>query len=434
MASEPSSSQSAQKQDKSPEAAQKQDKGPEAAQKRDKSPEAAQKQDKGPEAAQKRDKKEGLLTHIVNIYRLVIKELRSIRADPMMLVLVVYTFTVAVYTVATGASTEATDLTVGVVDEDNSDLSHRLVDALNPPLFKRPVLISADEIDANMNDGRLIFVLEIPPSFESKLLAGRDPSLQINVDATAMAKAGNGAVYLQTIIAQEIAKFQAGREGATSQPANVVIRAKFNPDMYAYWFSSVMQIVNNITMLAVILTGAALIREREQGTVEHLLVMPVVPPEIMLSKIIANGLVILIAAGLSLAFVVQWLLKVPIAGSLALFLAGATLYALTVAALGILLGTIATTMGQFALLAAPVLLVMQLLSGGATPMESMPVWLQHVMRIISPTPHFVAFSQAVLYRGADLSIVWPDLVAMAVIGSIYFAFALRRFRRVIFGA
>ena len=398
------------------------------------STQSAHKQDRGPEAAQKPNKKEGLLTHIVNVYRLVIKELRSIRADPMMLVLVVYTFTVAVYTVATGASTEATDLTVGVVDEDNSDLSHRLVDALNPPLFKRPVLISADEIDANMNDGRLIFVLEIPPSFESKLLAGRDPSLQINVDATAMAKAGNGAVYLQTIIAQEIAKFQAGREGATSQPANVVIRAKFNPDMYAYWFSSVMQIVNNITMLAVILTGAALIREREQGTVEHLLVMPVVPPEIMLSKIIANGLVILIAAGLSLAFVVQWLLKVPIAGSLVLFLAGPTLYALTVAALGILLGTIATTMGQFALLAAPVLLIMQLLSGGATPMESMPVWLQHVMRIISPTPHFVAFSQAVLYRGADLSIVWPDLVAMAVIGSIYFAFALSRFRRVIFGA
>ena len=398
------------------------------------SSQSAQKQDRNPQVAQKQDKKEGLLTHIVNVYRLVIKELRSIRADPMMLVLVVYTFTVAVYTVATGASTEATDLTVGVVDEDNSDLSHRLLDALNPPLFKRPVLISADEIDANMNDGRLIFVLEIPPSFESKLLAGRDPSLQINVDATAMAKAGNGAVYLQTIIAQEIAKFQAGREGATSQPANVVIRAKFNPDMYAYWFSSVMQIVNNITMLAVILTGAALIREREQGTVEHLLVMPVVPPEIMLSKIIANGLVILIAAGLSLAFVVQWLLKVPIAGSLTLFLAGATLYAMTVAALGILLGTIATTMGQFALLAAPVLLVMQLLSGGATPMESMPVWLQHVMRIISPTPHFVAFSQAVLYRGADLSIVWPELVAMAVIGSIYFAFALSRFRRVIFGA
>jgi ABC-2 type transport system permease protein len=385
-------------------------------------------------AAQKQEKSDGLLTHVVNIYRLVIKELRSIRADPMMLVLVAYTFSVAVYTVATGASTEAKDLTVGVVDEDRSDLSHRLMDTLNPPLFKRSVLISAKEIDANMNDGRLIFVLEIPPEFQSDLLAGRQASLQLNVDATAMAQAGNGAVYIQTIIAQELAKFQAGREGTLSTPVNVVIRAKFNPNLYAYWFSSVMQVVNNITMLAVILTGAALIREREQGTVEHLLVMPVVPAEIMLSKIIANGLVILIAAGFSLAFVVQALLKVPIAGSLTLFLAGATLYTLSVAALGILLGTIATTMGQFALLAAPALLVMQLLSGGATPMESMPVWLQHVMQIISPTPHFVAFSQAVLYRGADLAIVWPLLVAMAAIGSVYFAFALSRFRRVIFGS
>jgi ABC-2 type transport system permease protein len=386
-----------------------------------------------PGAAPEQPRKEGLLTHLVNIYRLAVKELRSIRADPMMLLLVAYTFTAAVYTVATGASTEAKDLTVGVVDEDRSDLSHRLLDALNPPLFKRAVLISANEIDANMNDGRLIFVLEIPPDFQSDLLAGRPASLQLNVDATAMAQAGNGAVYIQSIIVQEVAKFQAGREGTLGTPVNVVIRAKFNPNLYSSWFSSVMQVVNNVTMLTVILTGAALIREREQGTVEHLLVMPVVPAEIMLSKIIANGLVILIAAGLSLVLVVQALLQVPVAGSLTLFLAGATLYALAVAALGILLATQTTTMGQFALLAIPVLLVMQLLSGTGTPMESMPVWLQYVMRIACPTPHFVAFSQAVLFRGADLAIVWPLLAAIAAIGSVYFAFALHRFRRVIFG-
>jgi len=386
-----------------------------------------------PQATQKLGKRSGLLTHLSNIYRLVWKELRSIRADPMMLILVAYTFSIAVYTVATGASTEAKDLTVGVVDEDRSDLSRDLLTALNPPLFKRSVVINADEIDRDMNNGRLIFVLEIPPKFQSDLLTGRQTSLQLNVDATAMAQAGNGALYIQTIIAQEIANFRAGREAALSAPVNVVVHAKFNPNLYAYWFSSVMQVVNNITMLAVILTGAALIREREQGTVEHLLVMPVVPAEIMLSKIIANGLVILIAAILSLNLVVQWWLKVPIAGSLTLFVVGATLYAFTVAALGILLGTIASTMGQFALLAAPILLIMQLLSGGATPMESMPVWLQYVMQIISPTPHFVAFSQAVLYRGADLTIVWPLLAAMALIGSVYFAFALLRFRRVIFG-
>jgi ABC-2 type transport system permease protein len=387
-----------------------------------------------PQAVPMGGREKGLLTHLDNIYRLIVKELRSIRADPMVLVLVAYTFSVAIYTVATGASTEVKDLTVGIVDEDNSDLSRRLPNALNPPLFKPSVLIPASEIDANMDNERLIFVLEIPPRFEMDLLAGRQTSLQLNVDATALAQAGNGSVYIKTIIGQEIANFLAGRETGVNAPVNVVIRAKFNPNLYAYWFSSVMQVVNNITLLAVILTGAALIREREQGTVEHLLVMPVVPAEIMLSKIIANGLVILIAAGLSLAFVVEGLLKVPVAGSLTLFLAGATLYTFTVAALGILLGTIATTMGQFALLAAPVLLIMQLLSGSATPMESMPFWLQHLMQITSPTPHFVAFSQAVLYRGADLTIVWPLLAAMAVIGSVYFAFALRRFRRVIFGS
>jgi len=194
------------------------------------------------------------------------------------------------------------------------------------------------------------------------------------------------------------------------------------------------QVVNQITLLTVILTGAALIREREQGTVEHLLVMPVVPAEIMLAKMFANGLVILIAAMFSLQFVVHWWIGAPIAGSLLLFLIGAALYALVVAALGILLGTLSTTMGQFGLLAMPVLIVTQLLSGSSTPMESMPVWLQYVMRTISPTPHFVSFAQAVLFRDADITLVWRPLLAMLIIGSVYFAVAMSRFRRVIFGS
>ncbi|MDU0342457.1 ABC transporter permease [Bosea rubneri] len=375
----------------------------------------------------------GLRVHLANIWQLVIKELRSIRADPVMLILLVYSFSIAVYTVATGASTEAKNLSVGIVDEDRSDLSRQIRNALNPPLFKSAVLIGAREIDEEMDHGRLVFVLEIPPSFQADLLSGRRASVQLNVDATAMTQAGNGAVYIQSIIAQEVTNFLAGRETVTSAPVNVVIRAKFNPNLDSAWFTSVMQVINSITLLTVILTGAALIREREQGTVEHLLVMPVVPTEIMLAKIIANGLVILVAAGLSLALVVQWWLQVPIAGSLTLFLAGAGLYVFAVAALGIMLGTLATTMGQFGLLAIPILVLMQLLSGSSTPMESMPVWLQYTMQVISPTPHFVAFAQGVLYRGAGLSVVWLQLVALIVIGGVYFTYALSRFRRVIFG-
>jgi len=374
----------------------------------------------------------GLRVHLANIGRLVIKELRSIRADPTMLVLVVYAFTIGVYSVSTGASTEAQNLAVGIVDEDHSELSRHLRNALLPPIFQPAVVIPASAIDSEMDHERLVFVVEIPPKFQSDLLAGRSATVQVNVDATAMAQAGIGAGYLQNIIQQEVASVLGRRDMQPPSPVHVVIHTRFNPNLTTSWFTSVMQVINAITMLTLILSGAALIREREQGTIEHLLVMPLVPVEIMLSKVFANGLVILVAAGLSLVLVVQWWLNVPIAGSVMLFLAGAALYAATVAALGIMLGTLATTMGQFGLLAIPVLVVMQLLSGSNTPMESMPVWLQYVMRTISPTPHFVTFAQAVLYRGAGLSVVWTDLLAVLAIGAVYFTLSLRRFRRVIF--
>ena len=374
-----------------------------------------------------------LRDHVINILRLVIKELRSIRSDPTMLILVVYAFSISVNTVATGAVTEATNLSVGVVDEDGSDLSRQIAAGLAPPTFQPAVQIKASDIDTKMDGGELLLVVEIPPNFQANILAQRKTEIQINVDATAVAQAGNGANYLKTAIANEVQNFIVQRGGRAIDPINLVVRAKFNPNLKTAWFSAMTQVINQITLLTVILTGAALIREREQGTVEHLLVMPVVPAEIMLSKMFANGLVIHVAAMLSLQFVVHLWIGAPINGSIFLFLLGAGLYALVVAALGILLGTLATTMGQFGLLAMPVLMVTQLLSGSSTPMESMPVWLQYTMRTISPTPHFVAFAQAVLFRGADITLVWRPLLAMLIIGSVYFAFAMSRFRRVIFG-
>jgi len=374
-----------------------------------------------------------LYDHVINVFRLVIKELRSIRSDPTMLILVVYAFSISVNTVATGAVTEATNLSVGIVDEDGSELSRQIAAGLAPPTFQPAVQIKASDIDAKMDRGELLLVVEIPPNFQANILAQRKTEIQINVDATAVAQAGNGANYLKSAIGNEVQDFIIQRGGRPIDPINLVVRAKFNPNLKTAWFSAMTQVINQITLLTVILTGAALIREREQGTVEHLLVMPVVPAEIMLAKMFANGLVILVAAMLSLQFVVHLWIGAPINGSIFLFLLGAALYALVVAALGILLGTLATTMGQFGLLAMPVLMVTQLLSGSSTPMESMPVWLQYTMRTISPTPHFVAFAQAVLFRGADITLVWRPLLAMLIIGSVYFAFAMSRFRRVIFG-
>jgi ABC-2 type transport system permease protein len=212
--------------------------------------------------------------HVVNTVKLVVKEVRSIRADPTMLVLVVYAFSISVNTVATGAVTDATHLSVGIVDEDGSSLSRQIPEALLPPTFQPAVQIRASQIDAKMDHGDLLFVVEIPPNFETDLRAQRQTSLQINSDATVVAQAGNGANYLKTAISNEIQSFLSGRPGAKAAPINLVVRSEFNPNLVTAWFSAMTQVINQITLLTVILTGAALIREREQGTVEHLLVMP----------------------------------------------------------------------------------------------------------------------------------------------------------------
>ncbi len=365
--------------------------------------------------------------NLSNVFRLGVKELYSLRNDLVMVVLIFYTFTYAIYTPAQHAQTELRNAAVAIVDEDQSQLSSRIRDALLPPYFQPPVTLSARDIDAAMDAGRYTFVLDIPPDFEADLLAGRGAALQVNIDATAMTQAGHGASYIQNAVNREISAFVGGQAYAAQPPVELVVRARFNPNLQSRWFLAVMQLINMITLMAVILTGAALIREREHGTIEHLLVMPLRPVEIMLAKVWANGLVIVVAATLSLYLLVQGVLAVPVAGSVALFVCGTGVYLFSVTALGIFLATLARTMPQFGLLAFPVFMVMNLLSGGTTPLDSMPEVLQAFMQL-APSTHFVSFAQAILYRGAGFDIVWDSLLAIAVIGVVFFAAALSRFR------
>jgi ABC-2 type transport system permease protein len=283
-----------------------------------------------------------------------------------------------------------------------------------------------------MDTARFTFVIDIPPGFERDVAAGREPGLQINVDATAAMQAGIGSSYIEQIVAVEIARFLGLPEGG-SDPVNLVTHIAFNPNATAAWFTGIAGIINNVTMLAIILAGAAVIRERERGTMDHLLIMPLSPFEIAAAKVWANGLVITLAATFSLVVVVQGLLAVPIAGSIPLFLFGVVLYLFFATAIGIYLGTVAHSMPQLGLLFMLIALPMNLLSGSNTPLESMPGLLQAAMQF-SPSTHFVAFAQAILFRGAGLALVWPHYLAVAAIGGAFFGLSLRRFRRVVAAA
>jgi ABC-2 type transport system permease protein len=366
---------------------------------------------------------------LANIYWLGTKELRSFLHDFVLLGLVVYAFSLAIIAQAQGSSQEVHNASLAIVDEDHSMLSRRIAQAFLPPYFQPPQVIAERDVDRLMNGGRYTFVIDIPPNFERDLRAGRSPALQLNVDATAMVQAGLGSGYAQQIITAEIDNFFSRTESAPRPPVDLAVRIAFNPNITTAWFTSVMGIINSITMLAIVLAGAAVMREREHGTMDHLLVMPLTPFEIAMAKIWANALVITVATGLSLYLVVAGLLRVPIAGSVPLFLCGVAIYLFFATAVGILLATIARSMPQLGLLYLLVFLPMNMLSGSNTPLESMPHWLAMMMQV-SPSTHFVSFSQAILYRGAGFRLVWPQFAMVAVIGSLILALALRRFRKV----
>jgi ABC-2 type transport system permease protein len=362
-----------------------------------------------------------------NILHLGVKELRSLLRDPIMLVLIVYSFTLAIHAAATAMPETLSRAAIAIVDEDRSPVSSRIAGAFYPPWFLPPVPITQAEMDARMDAGRDTFALDIPPGFQRDLLAGHRPAIQLNVDATRMSQAFTGSGYIQAIVAGEVAAFLGGGRAAEAPAAELVLRARFNPQLDTAWLGAVMEVVNHVTLLSILLSGAALIREREHGTIEHLLAMPVAPFEIMTAKIWSTGLVVLAATALAMTVVVQGVLRVPIQGSLGLFLAGAALHVFATASLGIVLGTVGRTMPQFALLVILVLLPLEMLSGGTSPRESMPYPVQVVM-LAAPTTHFVMLAQGVLFRGAGLAVVWPQLLALGAIGAALFGYALARFR------
>ena len=376
-----------------------------------------------------------------NILHLGVKELHGLLRDPVLLLLIAWALTVNIYTAATAMPENLNQAPIAIVDDDRSALSIRIRDAFYPPYFLPPVVITPAEMDARMDAGLDTFALHIPTNFQRDVLARRNPAVQLNVDATRMSQAFNGSNYIRAIVAGEVNDFVRRHRTDTAPPIDVVMRVEFNSELNKIWFGSIMEIVSAITMLSIVLTGAALMREREHGTVEHLLVMPVTPFEIMASKVWAMALVVLLASSASLNLMVHGLLAGPIEGSLVLFFAGTCLHLFATTSMGILLATIARSMPQFVLLLFMVLLPMQILSGAGGIIRAQALsggglrqheGLSRIIDVImrgAPTTHFVEFSQAILFRGAGLDAVWPQLASLALIGTALFVVSLARFRK-----
>ena len=318
-----------------------------------------------------------------NIYYLTRKEFRSVFSDPVLIILIAYIFTMPVYDMSR-MSTDVKHAAVAVIDRDQSVLSFRIRDALQAPFFQSPKAIDPHDTDALMNRGEFTFIIEIPPNFQRDVQAGRHPQIQLLIDATSMTQAGLGSSYINQIAGREINDF-AGIE--LPEVIKPVVHAEFNPNTESSWFMPTSQIGTMAFLLLMLLAGAAVIRERERGTIEHLLVMPVTAPELMMSKILANGVVIMISA-------------------------------------------LAPTMAQFGMLVLPVYIVINLFAGGSSPRVNMPQVAQDISEYW-PLTQFMKFAQNILFRGAGLEIVWPQMLAMLLLGLLLLGLALLRFRKML---
>ncbi|MCA0928137.1 ABC transporter permease [Ruegeria profundi] len=362
------------------------------------------------------------------IFWLGLKEMMSLRRDWVMMALLVWSFTLAPIMEATGVASSVNNASIAFADEDNSPLSRTLSTAFFPPEFQQVVQIEPGTGPEHMDAGRFIFVVAIPPGFEKDLRARRQPEIQVLIDATAMEQAGIGASYITNILSAEIYRFAAGVDLVDAPPVDLILRSAFNPNRDTVRFAGIVALIGQIMWLTTILTGAAMIREREHGTIEHLLALPLAPFDIAMAKIWANAAVVLIAAGVSLVFIMQGALDITIAGSKPLFLFGTALFLFTATALGVFLATIARSMAQFALLVMLIVLPMLMLSGGETPVEGQPAWLQ-AGTLFLPSRHYMSASQAIVFKGAGIETVWLEFASMAALGLALLITSLVMFRR-----
>jgi ABC-2 type transport system permease protein len=365
---------------------------------------------------------------ILNIFWLIGKEIKSTLGDPVMVGLILWSFFFAVMMEARGAGDTVHNASIAIVDEDNSPLSRQIAGALMPPWFQTPLYMTANQAAAAMDRGDVMFTLNFPPDFGSDAIAGRAPVAQLLADATAVSQAQLGSDYLRNIVADESRVFLTGRSDAPVPDLDLELRRAFNPNGNPVWFKTLSSLLNQLSLLTIVLTGAAMLREREHGTIEHLMVMPLSPVEVALSKVLAVMLIVLVAFVGSLLVVVQGILGVPVAGSMPLLVMGAAVYLWAAAAIGMLLGTLARSMAQFALLIVMTIIPIIMLSGGFSAIESQPDAVRRLTMLL-PSRHFLAFAKAVAFRGAGLAAVWMQLALMISLGAAFFAASLVLFRR-----
>jgi ABC-2 type transport system permease protein len=363
------------------------------------------------------------------------KELLQLSRDLPIGLLLVYSFTLAVYLTGNGVRSQLHNASLLVYDADHSSSSRELIHKFKAPFFRLEGEIANPQEGLQwLDQGKAMAVLEIPPRFHEQLATREPTAVQLLVDTTNSPQGLSAASYAARIVmqfSQKTVLTWLGNTEQSSQNLPVIVsdhRVWYNPDQNDTWFESISHLLRQITIFAILLPAAAMVREKERGTVEQLLVSPLTPFQIMLPKVLAMTLVILCATAVALFGVMRPVFGVPIRGSLVLFFSLTALFVFTTAGMGLAAATLTRNQAQVGMMTLLVVAPMLLLSGLVAPMEALPAWARHLMSL-SPLRYFIEIVHGILLKGAGLSVLWDSVLAMALLGSGLFGFGMWRFRR-----
>jgi ABC-2 type transport system permease protein len=358
------------------------------------------------------------------VFEMVRKELRQVFRDPRLKRVIFVAPIIQLLVFGYAVSTDVRNTSTLVVDGDRTRASRELVDAFTASGYFRIVGLAekpADLVRA-LDHGDAALGVAIPPGFSRDLDQGR-AQVQLLFDGTNSNLATVARGYAERIVQSYAAR---RAPGLPSPGIDLRSRAWFNPELSSRTYNVPAVIGALLLLLCLLLTSLAVVREREIGTLEQLLVSPLEPGELILGKSLPFALIGLVDLGLVTTVALFWF-HVPFRGSLLLLLAASILFILSALGLGLLISSISNTQQEAFMSAFLVFLPSMLLSGFMFPVSSMPEVFQ-AMTLLNPLRHYLEIVRAIFLKGAGLGALWHQFLALLVMGTSLLWLAARRFR------
>ncbi|OLP18904.1 ABC transporter permease [Leptolyngbya sp. 'hensonii'] len=358
-------------------------------------------------------------------WALVVKEINQILRNKQLLFLLVFPPTIQLLLYGFALNPDVHFLKLGVVDYAQTSNSRELVSVLtNNRVFDlEQMLLDEEKLSQQVREGHLTAGLVIPPKFDQAMARGESAEVQVLIDGVDANTAGIASGYLNQMITQFSRKLQ----GVTAPPiVDPQVSFLYNPGLTSSWFfvPGVMGVV--LTLIGSLVSSVTVVREKDSGTLEQLLMTPAEAWEILLAKIVP--LFVLLMGDVLLALTVgRGIFGVPFRGNFLLFMLLSGLYVFVGIGLGIMLATLSRSQQQVVLTSFFFNLPLIQLSGAIAPIESMPLFLQY-LSLLDPLRHYVAITRGILLKGVGLDVLWPNALALGSFAIVLLAISINRFR------